>query len=189
MFNKSKKIAFNSKILKILCISPIIVSIPFLTNINVARAGLEFQWDQDSGHRKLKWYQRENQRRLRNNIYFFLRPSDRKSELLKINIDIPKTFKSKLKAKNISLCKVKIGGFDSRTKCLENIPADIEIKDDNSSVDFYPYKPIPSNKDSYAIQVKVFNPNKTGLFQFHSYGQYTGQSVSSYLGSWTLVID
>ena len=189
MLKQTKKLALNFKILRLLLIPTILVSTPFFKNIQEAKAGLEFQWDQDSAYRRLKWFQRENQRRLRNNIYFFLRPSDRKSELLKINIAIPKTFKSKLKPKNISLCKVKIGGFETRTKCLENIPADIEIKDDNSSVDFYPYKPIPSNKDSYAILVKVFNPNKTGLFQFHSYGQYTGQSVSSYLGSWTIVID
>ena len=189
MFKKYKKITLNSKILKILVISPFLVSIPLLTNINLARAGLEIQWDQDSGHRRLNWTQRDNQRKVRNKIYFFLRPSDRKSELLKINITIPKTFKTKLKAKNISFCRVNIGGFSSRTKCLENIPGDIEIKEDNSSLDFYPYKPIPSDKDSYAIVVKVFNPNKTGLHQFHSYGQYTGQSVSRYLGSWTIVID
>ena len=123
---------------------------------------------------------------------FFLRPNDRKADLLKIELALPKTFKSKLKTKNISLCKVKIGGFDTRTKCLENIPADIEIKTDESSLrslNIYPYSPIPSNKDSYAIVLKVFNPKKSGLFQFHSYGQPKGKSVSSYLGSWTIVID
>ena len=57
------------------------------------------------------------------------------------------------------------------------------------SLDIYPYSPIPVNKDSYAVVLKVNNPNKTGLFQFHSYGQPKGKSVSSYLGSWTIVID
>ena len=55
----------------------------------------------------------------------------------------------------------RVGGFDSRTKCLENIPADIEIDTDESSlrsINIYPYKPIPSNKESYAIVLKVFNP-------------------------------
>ena len=46
-----------------------------------------------------------------------------------------------------------------------------------------------SNKESYAIVLKIFNPKKTGLYQFHSYGQPKGKSVSSYLGSWTIVID
>ena len=189
MFNKQRKFALNYKILKLLFISPILFSIPFLPNLNDAKAGLEFQWDQDSGHRRLKWFQKEKDVLLRNKIYFFLRPSDRKAGLLKINLDIPKRFKSKIKEKNISFCKVKIGGFESRTKCLENIPADIEIKDDMSSLDVYPHSPIPSNKDSFALVLKVFNPKKSGLYQFHSYGQYAGQSVSTYLGSWTIVID
>ena len=63
----------------------------------------------------------------------FLRPNDRKTDLLKINLAIPKTFKSKLIVEKIKLCKVRIGGFEDRTKCLEDIPADIEINTDESS--------------------------------------------------------
>ena len=88
--------------------------------------------------------------------------------------------------------QVKIGGFEGRTKCLEDIPADLEIKTDESglrSLDIYPYSPIPSDKKSYAIVLKVYNPTKSGLYQFHSYGQPKGKSFSSYLGSWTIVID
>ena len=80
----------------------------------------------------------------------------------------------------------------SRTKCLEDIPADIEINKDASSLrslNIYPYSPIPFNKDSFAIVLKVLNPKKSGLYQFHSYGQAKGKSISSYLGSWTIVID
>ncbi len=189
MYKIEKKLFFNLKILKLFLITPILFSIPLFTTINEAKAGLEFQWDQDSGYRRLKWFQKENQRKFRNTIYFFLRPSDRKDGILRINLAIPESFKTKLKKENISLCKVKIGGFETKTKCLKNIPADIEIKEDNSALDIYPYSPIPSNKDSYAIVLKVFNPRRTGLYQFHSYGQYIGKSVSSYLGSWTIVID
>ena len=87
---------------------------------------------------------------------------------------------------------MRVGGYESRTKCLENIPADIEISTDESSlrsIDIYPYSPIPSNKDSYAIVLKIYNPRKTGLYQFHAYGQPKGRSVSSYLGSSTILID
>ena len=75
---------------------------------------------------------------------------------------------------------------------MEDIPADIEFNKDESSLrslNIYPYKPIPKNKDSYAIVFKLINPNRKGLYQFHSYGQPKGKSVSSYLGSWTIVID
>ena len=192
MLKITKKLTLNLKILRFFIIPTILVSTPFFNYIQDAKAGLEFQWDQNSSFRQLKWFQKENKRRFRNTIYFFLRPSDRRTDLLKINLAIPKTFKSTLKNENISFCKVKIGGFDSRTKCLEDIPSDIEINTDESglrSIDIYPYSPISSNKDSYAIALKIFNPKKSGLFQFHSYGQPKGKSFSSYLGSWTILID
>ncbi len=192
MLNISKKLTLNLKILSFFILPTILVSTPFFNKIQDAKAGLEFQWDQDSSFRRLKWYQKENKRKFRNTIYFFLRPSDRGKDLLKINLAIPKTFKSTLKNEKISFCKVRIGGFESRTKCLEDIPADIEINTDESglrSLDIYPYSPIPSSKESYAIVLKVFNPKKSGLYQFHSYGQPKGESSSNYLGSWTIVID
>ena len=192
MLKRTKKLALNSRILRFFLIPAILVSIPFINHIQDVKAGLEFQWDQDSGYRRLKWFQKENKRRFRNTIYFFFRPSDRNSELLKVNLAIPKGYKSNLYKEKISLCKVRIGGFQSRTKCLEDIPADIEIKTDDSSlrsINIYPYSPIPLNKESYAIVLKANNPKRSGLYQFHSYGQPAGKSVSSYLGSWTIVID
>ena len=192
MYKNTRKFTLNLKILRLFIIPTILVSTPLFTNIQDAKAGLEFQWNQDSNYRRLKWFQKEDKRKFRNKIYFFLRPSDRKTDLLKINLAIPKNFKSTLKNEKISFCKVLIGGFENRTKCLEDIPADIEIKNDDSglrSIDIYPYSPIPSNKDSYGIVLKVFNPKKSGLYQFHSYGQPKGKSFSTYLGSWTIVID
>ena len=193
MLKKTKNLALNFKILRFFLIPTILVSTPFFNKLQDAKAALEFQWDQDSGHRRLKWFQKEDRRKFRNTIYFFLRPSDRRTDLLKIDLAIPKNFKTTLDKEKISLCKVKIGGFDSRTKCLEDLPADIEINTDESSLrslNIYPYSPIPSDKESYAIVLKkVINPKRTGLYQFHSYGQSKGKSVSSYLGSWTIVID
>ena len=192
MLKKTKKLALNLKVLRFFLIPTILVSLPFFNKLHDAKAAMEFQWDQDSGYRRLKWFQKENRSKLRNTIYFFFRPSDRRTDLLKIKLAVPKSFKSTLDKEKISLCKVRIGGFESRTKCLEDIPADIEINSNESSLrslNIYPYSPIPSNKESYAIVLKVINPKRSGLFQFHSYGQSKGESISSYLGSWTIVID
>ena len=196
MFKNNKKFALNFKILKFFIIPAFLVSTPLLTNIEIVKAGIEFQWDQGSGYKRLKWFQKENKARFRNTIYFFFRPKDRNADLLKINLAIPKTFKSTLEKEKIRFCKVKIGGFDDRTRCLEDVPADIEINTNESSlrsIDIYPYNPIPSNvdnKESYAIVFKkIFNPKKSGLYQFHSFGQPKGKTVSSYIGSWTIVID
>ena len=193
MFFKQTKLVLNFKILKLLLFSPLLISIPlFLANSDV-KAGIEFQWDQDSGYRRLKWYQKENTKRLRNTIFFFFRPTDRKADLLKISLKMPKTFDSNLKDK-VSICQVRIGGFTERTKCIQDIPADVEIvetNEGNSTIAIFPYNPIPANKDSYAVVFKkIFNPKKPGLKQFHSYGLYTqAESSSRYLGSWTIVID
>ena len=192
MLKKPKKFALNFKIFKFFLIPSVLVSTTLFSNPQDVRAGLEFQWQQNDGFRRLKWFQKENKRRFRNKIYFFLRPFDRTDDLLKVNLAIPKNINSNLKNEKISFCKVKIGGFETRTKCLEEVPTDIEISTDESglrSLDIYPYSPIPTNKESYAIVLKVNNPNKTGLYQFHSYGQLKGKSSSSYLGSWTIVID
>ena len=193
MLKKTKKLALNFKILRFFLIPTFLVSTPFFNNVQDTKAGLEFQWDQDSGYRRLKWFQKDDRSRFRNTIYFFLRPSDRRNDLIKINLAIPKKFKATLDKEKISLCKVKIGGFNSRTKCLEDLPADIEINNDESSLrslNIYPYSPIPSDKESYAIVFnKVINPKRSGLYQFHSYGQPKGESASRYLGSWTIVID
>jgi len=104
MLKKTTKLALNFKILRFFLIPTILVSTPFFYDPQDAKAGLEFQWSQDSNFRRLKWFQKENKRRFKNTIYFFLRPSDRKTDLLKINLAIPKTFKVSLKKEKISLC-------------------------------------------------------------------------------------
>ena len=192
MLKKTIKLNTKFKILRLFLIPTILFSIPFFNSLQKAQAGIEFQWEQDSYYRRLKWFQKENNKNFKNKIYFFLRPSDRRTDLLKIDLAIPKTFKSTLNTEKVSFCKVRIGGFENRTKCLEDIPADIEINTDESSlrtINIYPYSPIVSNKESYAIVLKVNNPKRSGLYQFHSYGQPKGTSLKTYLGSWTIVID
>tara|TARA_A100000164_G_scaffold355386_1_gene363961 strand:+ start:226 stop:825 length:600 start_codon:yes stop_codon:yes gene_type:complete len=199
MFKRQKKLSLNLKILRLFFITPLLVSIPFSSFIGDAKASLEFQWDQNTPFKKLKWFQKEPVKSMRNKIYFFLRRYDRKAELLKIDLVVPKTFKSTLKTKNIRFCKAEVGGFEGRTKCLEDVPADIEIQSEDVEIKnkettirrilIYPYKPLPRSKDTYAIVLKAINPRRSGLYQFHSYVQYAGEESSRYLGSWTIVID
>ncbi len=184
---KLRNLVWNKKYLFFI---PFLFSLSFLSNSNSLRAGLEFQWDDNPNYKKLKYFQKEVEVRRRNTIFFFFRPSDRKTGLLKINLKVPKTFKSKIKEEKVSLCEVIIGGWESRTKCVQTIPSDIEISSDNSSIDIFPFSPLPSNKKSYAVVLKVFNPRRGGLYQFHSYGQASGKiPVTTYLGSWTLNIE
>jgi len=105
MLKITNKLTLNLKILRFFIIPTILVSTPFFDNFQDAKAGIEFQWNQDSNYRQLKWFQKENKKKFRNKIYFFLRPADRRSDLLKINLAIPKPFKSTIKKEKISFCK------------------------------------------------------------------------------------
>ena len=187
--NYSFKFFKKNSLINYLLFLPIFTS--FLTlQINSAKANLEFQWDNDSGYKRLKWHQTRPKKNAKNTIFFFLKSRNRKTGLLSLNIKFPEKLESSIKPKNISLCKVNIGGFDSKTKCLENIPSSIDIDNEANSVEILPVSPIPTNKDSYAIVFKIINPQRSGLYQFHSFGKSSGNiPISSYLGSWTIKID
>jgi len=187
--NNNLNIFIKRNLLKIFLILPLIF--PFYPyQYNSAEAALEFQWDGNKNYKKLKWFQKTSRKRAKNKIFFFIRPSDRRTGLLRINIKLPDNFKREIKPKKITLCRVNIGGFNSKTKCLENIPADIEIDNEKKKIDIYPLKPVPSDKESYAVVFNLINPQRSGLYQFHSFGTSSGKiPVSSYLGSWTIRID
>jgi len=189
MLSKLKQFPRSKFLFKILLIAPLIISF-YPSYTNRTNAGIEIQWEDNEDFKKLKWYQRDNTKRARNKIFFFLRPSDRKTGLLKISIKIPENFSKSLKLNKISLCKVKIGGFEERTRCIEQIPSDVEFNEDKTKVNIFPYASIPSSKESYAVVFKVTNPQRAGLYQFHSFGQSSGKiPVSSYMGSWTIKIE
>ena len=170
--------------LKCVLLTPLAIS---FINPNPVRSGIEFQWDNSDNFKKLNWYQRDNKKMAKNKVFLFLRKSDRKTGLLKVDVKVPKIFFSKLKKNKINLCQVKIGGFTEKTKCLVNTPADIELDKEKNTINIFPSSPIPSDNANYAIVLNVTNPNRGGLYQFHSFGQSSGNvPVSFYLGSWTL---
>ncbi len=182
MLFKFKKFKSIKHFVKLLAISPLLIGSLYPHIQNSAKAGFEFQWYEKGDFKKLRWFQTDNRKSGRNKIFLFLTSPDRKTGLLKVNIKVPDGFFSKIKEKKVSFCKVKIGGFDERTKCLENIPVEIGLDKKNKSIDIFPETPIPSDKDNYAIVLKVTNPNRGGLYQFHSFGQSSGNvPVSFYL--------
>jgi len=178
-----KHVLFNN-FLKCIVLTPFAIS---FINPTIVKSGVEFQWNNVENYKRLNWYQRDNKKSARNTIFLFLRKSDRKTGLLKVDVKVPKTLFSKIKTKNVNLCQVQIGGFSEKTKCLVDTPADIELDKEKNTINIFPSSPIPSNKENYAIVLKLTNPNRGGLYQLHSFGQSSGNiPVSFYLGSWTL---
>ena len=187
MPTKNKKDKSFLDFFKHFAFTPLILLSLYPNNPNALKATMEFQWENNDNFKRLRWYQKENTKSARNKIFLFLRASDRKTGLVKVNLKVPDGFASKIKEEKISFCQVRIGGFSKTTKCLKNIPTEVEIDKENKSVNIFPLSPIPSSKDNYAIVLKVTNPNRGGLYQFHSFGQSSGNiPVSFYLGSWTL---
>ena len=147
----------------------------------------EYQWDPEPGYKRLKYYQSSSERNERSTYYFFLRGKDRKEDIKKLTIAIPDYFEARIKTKKLNLCKVKVGGYTTRTRCLENIPSLIEVNDKQTIIDIFPEKPIPFNKDNYALVMKIFNPRKRGMFQFRALSQNADEiPISTYLGTWNI---
>ncbi len=163
-----------------------------LTPQSFASPGLfEYQWDQQQGYRKLKYYQSTTDPLYPASYYFFIRGKERKDNTIKLTLKIPDYFEAKIKSKKISLCKVKIGGFKAKTRCLENVPSVVEINDNQTSIEIFPKRPIPRDKSDYAVVMKIINPRKTGMFQIQalSQSQQPGEiPISTYLGTWNIQV-
>jgi len=152
--------------------------------------GLEFQWDADPSFVRLKARQTEKRRLDRSTYYFFLRSGERKSGILKLSIKVPDYFEAKIRPDKLSLCQIKIGGFSEKTRCVKELPAFFEISENQSSIEIFPDQPIPLDRNAYAVVMKVWNPRKAGMFQFHAYAQSPGaMPISSYVGTWTLEVE
>ena len=147
----------------------------------------EYQWYPEEGYKKLRYLQSSSERLERATYYFFLRGRERKADISKLTIKVPDYFEAKIKPEKLSLCKVNVGSYTSRTRCLETVPSEIKINDNQTAIDISPNKPIPLNKDSYAVVMKIFNPRKRGMFQFQAFSQNVGEiDISTYLGTWNI---
>ena len=147
----------------------------------------EFQWNRDPDYKQLNFYQSASERLERATYYLFLRGKERKEDISKLALKVPDYFDAKIKAKKVSFCKVKVGGYTSRTRCLETIPSIIKINKNQTVIEIVPEKAIPLNKDNYAVVMKVFNPRKRGMFQFQAFSQNVGEmDISTYLGTWNI---
>jgi len=151
----------------------------------------EYQWDPEPGYKRLKYFQSSSEPLDRATYFFFLRGKERKDNTIKLTLKVPDYFEAKIRSKKLSLCKVKIGGFKGRTRCLEKVPSLIEVNDNQTSIEIFPERPIPRNKDNYAVVMKIFNPRKAGMFQIQalSQSQQPGEMpISTYLGTWNVSV-
>ena len=150
---------------------------------------LEFRWDGNNGYRKLYFVQSSQRQRERSEYYFMLRPKDRKTAILKLSITIPSYFNTRIRPDALSLCKMKLGGVLSRSRCKDVLPAVFEVNENQTAIEVFPDTPIPTG-GTYAVVMNVFNPSRSGMFQFNALAQAPGDvPVAGYLGSWLVDIN
>lgn len=150
---------------------------------------LEFRWDGSKDYKKLYYVQSSTAQLERAEYYLMLRPKDRKTAILKLSISVPSYFNARIKPKNLSLCKMKLGGVLSRSRCDEVLPAVFEVNEKQTAIEVFPDTPIPTG-GTYAVVMNIFNPNSQGMYQFNALAQAPGDvPVAGYLGSWLIDID
>ena len=150
---------------------------------------VEFRWDNTKDYRKLYFFMTETGRLKRSEYYLILKPKDRKTAILKLNIGIPRSFDAEIQAKNVQLCYMKEGGMLSRTRCEKRIPATVEVTKDGSAIEIFPDTPVPVGK-TIGVYMTLFNPFNAGMYQFNALAQAPGDvPISGYLGSWLIQID
>ena len=197
LLQKLRMTSVSSALVGGIAAAGLVTAVPFVevANPRPARAQstpslLEFRWEDNRDYRKLYYFQSSNRRLERSEYFFILRPKDRKNAILKLTIEVPDYFNTKINPDKIKLCRMELGGMLSRSKCVEELPAAIEVNDAQSAIEVFPETPLPSDKSTYAVVMNIFNPNKAGMFQFNALAQAPGDvPVSGYLGSWSIDID
>lgn len=150
---------------------------------------LEFRWDNARDYRKLYFFMSDTQRSKRSDYYLILRPRDRKTAILKLTITIPKHFDAKIDPRRVQLCRMSEGGMLARTRCQSTIPATIELAENGGALEIFPETPVPDT-GTIGVAMTLFNPSRTGMYQFNAQAQAPGEvPISGYLGSWLIQID
>jgi hypothetical protein len=150
---------------------------------------LEFRWDNNRDYRKLYFFMTDTVRSRRSEYYLLLRPKDRKTAILKLDVTVPDNFQTRITPKDIKLCQMKEGGMLSRTRCQREIPATIEVSGEGTLIEIFPETPIPDNI-TIGVYMNIFNPFDIGMYQFNARAQAPGDvPFAGYLGSWLIQID
>jgi hypothetical protein len=150
---------------------------------------MEFRWDNTKDYRRLYYFITDTHRLKRSEYYLILRPKDRKTAIMKLSITIPDHFDVKIDSSQVKLCKMQEGGMLSRTRCLEKIPATIEVAANGKAIDIFPDIPVP-DQGTIGVYINLFNPFNIGMYQFNALAQAPGDvPMAGYLGSWLIDID
>ena len=137
---------------------------------------------------RLKSYQTEKKKKLKSTYFLFLRSFECDSPIKSLKFILPEKFKATLKKEKMTFCKANVGGFTSKSKCLNDVNTNIIISDDKKSIEIVPDELITLDDEDYALTIKLFNPVKKGNYPIQLIGEmHTGEKYS--IGWYNLKIE
>ena len=167
-------------------LAPLLRALPSQAEVG-SSSGFEFRWSSDRDFRKLYYYISSDRSGSRADYYLILGPKDRKTALIKLAVSVPEHFNAQIKPENVELCRMERGGALKKTRCLEVIPAAVEVTGNGTAVEVFPQRPVPIG-GSIGLHLKIYNPD-SGMYQLNALGQAPGDvPVSGYLGSWVIEV-
>ncbi len=148
----------------------------------------QYTWGNDRNSlRELYHYVSDTQPQKRAEYYLLVEPKDRgRNGILKLRIEVPKTFDAALDPKRMKFCVMQKGGMTKRTGCKEVIPATIEVSADGRRIEVIPETPV-SGKPTVGLYMNVFNPS-AAFHKFTVESQAPGMPIPSLVGQWTIQI-
>ena len=63
----------------------------------------------------------------------------------------------------------------NRTRCIDEVPATIEISEDQTAIEVFPDSPVSVEGD-YGLRIKLFNPQGQRMYQLNALTQAPGMS-------------
>ena len=147
---------------------------------------LNFRWNNREGFKPLYYFLSRTKPNQRSTYLLLIKKRDRDRAIMKLDVTVPKYFKSKIETKNIRLAYCEAGSVSKRTKCGETIPAAISLRNEDKLIELVPTEPIPADQ-TIGVELKVTNPYGRGMYQFNALAQFPGPvTLTKYLGSWVI---
>ena len=118
---------------------------------------LNFRWNNREGFKPLYYFLSRTKPNQRSTYLLLIKKKDRDRAIMKLDVTVPKYFKSKIETKNIRLAYCEAGSVSKRTKCGETIPAAISLRNEDKLIELVPTEPIPADQ-TIGVELKVTNP-------------------------------
>ena len=152
----------------------------------------EMRWDQGTGFRNLTYRIGDTRKRRITDWNLYLNKKKRREKVLKLLVTVPDYWTGRFWPERISLRACDLGSVIKRSRCQEEVPADMTIDAEAGRIEFYPHSALDPDQSYGVIFDKIKNPRRAGEYQFNLLAELSndrGIVIPQYLGSWVVSVD